>query len=88
MADYLETPGRTTLKAYVEANQSSLNTYIRQFDNALQIFRDDISDRDELKISLFDLDKKANKQDRRIIDIMINLFRTKKSKNMTSRSKS
>lgn len=88
MADYLETPGRTTLKAYVEANQSSLNIYIRQFDNALQIFRDDISDRDELKISLFDLDKKANKQDRRIIDIMINLFRTKKSKNMTSRSKS
>lgn len=88
MADYLETPGRTTLKAYVEANQSSLNTYICQFDNALQIFRDDISDRDELKISLFDLDKKANKQDRRIIDIMINLFRTKKSKNMTSRSKS
>jgi ATP-dependent Clp protease ATP-binding subunit ClpA len=34
MADYLETPGRTTLKAYVDANQSSVNAYIRQFDNA------------------------------------------------------
>lgn len=34
MADYLETPGQTTLKAYVNANQSSVNAYIRQFDNA------------------------------------------------------
>lgn len=34
MADYLETPGRITLRAFVEANQNSVNTYIRQFDNA------------------------------------------------------
>lgn len=34
MADYLETPGRTTLKAYVDANQISVNAYIRQFDKA------------------------------------------------------
>jgi ATP-dependent Clp protease ATP-binding subunit ClpA len=34
MTDYLETPGRTTLKAYVDANQSLVNAYIRQFDKA------------------------------------------------------
>lgn len=34
MTDYLETPGRTSLKAYVDANQSSVNAYIRQFDKA------------------------------------------------------
>lgn len=34
MADYLETPGRTTLLGYVDANQSSVNAYIRQFDKA------------------------------------------------------
>ncbi|KAI7903127.1 uncharacterized protein BX663DRAFT_472883 [Cokeromyces recurvatus] len=33
-----------------------------------------MSDRDELKISLFDVYKKANKQDRRLIDVMINLL--------------
>ncbi|KAI9474074.1 MAG: hypothetical protein EXX96DRAFT_580495 [Benjaminiella poitrasii] len=44
------------------------------FMEIIQIFRDDISDRDELKISLFDLYKKANKQDRRVIDVMINLL--------------
>ncbi|KAG2189685.1 hypothetical protein INT46_007501 [Mucor plumbeus] len=44
------------------------------FMEIIQIFRDDIRDRDELKISLFDLYKKANKQDRRVIDVMINLL--------------
>jgi ATP-dependent Clp protease ATP-binding subunit ClpA len=34
MADFLETPGRSSLKAYVDANQSSVNAYIRQFDKA------------------------------------------------------
>ncbi|KAL0090867.1 hypothetical protein F4703DRAFT_1835493 [Phycomyces blakesleeanus] len=44
------------------------------FMEIIHIFRDDISDRDELKISLFDLYKKANKQDGRVIDVLINLL--------------
>ncbi|EIE80788.1 hypothetical protein RO3G_05493 [Rhizopus delemar RA 99-880] len=34
MTDYLETPGRTSLKGFVDANQGSVNAYIRQFDKA------------------------------------------------------
>ncbi|KAG0906467.1 hypothetical protein G6F33_011356 [Rhizopus arrhizus] len=34
MTNYLETPGQTTLKAYVAANQSLVNAYIHQFDKA------------------------------------------------------
>lgn len=34
MTDYLETPGRTSLKEFVDANQGSVNAYIRQFDKA------------------------------------------------------
>lgn len=34
MADYLETSSRITLQACVDANQSSVNAYIRQFDTA------------------------------------------------------
>jgi hypothetical protein len=34
MADCLETPGRTTLEAYVDVNQSLLSAYICQFDKA------------------------------------------------------
>jgi hypothetical protein len=37
MAVYLETPGLTTLKVYVNVNQSSSNAYIRQFDNATDV---------------------------------------------------
>ncbi|KAI9485350.1 MAG: hypothetical protein EXX96DRAFT_544811 [Benjaminiella poitrasii] len=44
------------------------------FMELVHVFRGNISDRDEVKIQLFDLYKKASKPDRRIIDVLINLL--------------
>ncbi|KAI9476311.1 MAG: hypothetical protein EXX96DRAFT_596443 [Benjaminiella poitrasii] len=44
------------------------------FMEVIQIFRGSMSNRDESKISLFDLYKKTSKQDRRVIDVLIILL--------------